>query len=312
MRKIDLFFSMLFGVSSFVMSLFIFPYYTGGDQFFYINFYENIKEYTFIEGLIFYKSTLGSIEPVYYIIVVLFNFFNKTLLFSLINGLFGFCLATSLLKRNFHPLLLFFTLLNFYLLVLFFSAERLKISLLFLLLAYLVNNSKTRTFFLFIAVLSHVQTFILILSSYFSIFLLSFKKNFIEKIMNNKFNSIIIIGLLVVVVFYLKDHIIEKFMAYSANGGMTDILKPIFFMIMTLFYRKNNKFETILIFTPIIIASFFLGEERIVIFSYFIFFYFAMLVRRGFNFGMIIIMIYFSFKGFVFIENVLQYNDGFF
>ena len=313
MKKKIFYLSLLFGLLSFLLSLYIFPYYTKGDQIYYINFYENIKDYNLFEGLIFYKLSLGTVEPVYYLLVYFFNFINKSLLFSIINGILGFVLAKLLLIRKFHPFLLFCQLFNFYLLVLFFSAERLKLSLLFFSLALLLNTKKTKSVVLFyvVSILSHSQTLILLITTFFSNYFVNLN-NKVSKIKVGKFKKITIFILFILVFFLLKNHILEKIIAYSVNIGIGNILKPILFLILTLLLTNERSIKIITIFLPIIISSFILGGERIVIFSYFIFFYYAMLNKRGFNFGIIISTIYFVIKGVFFLINVIKYNDGFF
>lgn len=307
-------FSFLFSIYSFILSYILLSFYIGGDQVHYINFYESISEYDFVSGYLFYNGALGSQEPIYYLIVYFLNgLFAKNLLFSLINAGLAYCLAYLLLeKRNFFPFGLFPLALNFYLIVLFTGAERLKVSLFFLLLYFMVYNKKVKSLLLLSSVFAHIQTFILLISVQVNKMLPLFKRLLLKGRINYKLfgimGSIVLLGF---AFLFIQEHITSKLTAYVSFGGLKNIIKPIFFLIITLPYSRDRKLESVLMHLPLVIASFFIGDIRIVIFSYFVFFYYASSVKRGLNLGILISSIYFLIKGINFIYFIFQYGNGF-
>ena len=306
-------YSSLFALYSFVLSYVLFGYYTEGDQLLYIKFYESISAYNFVGGFLLYNQIIGSQEPGYYTIIFLLNgLINKTLLFSLFNAWMGYCLGYALIKKNFLPILLFIAVpLNFYLLALYFSLERLKLSLLFFMLSYMVTNKPLRVSLLLLSISNHVQTILLFVGTQFAnLFPL------VKKLFRGRFNFKILglLGALLVLcaaLFVVRVHIMSKFNAYASLGGFRNFIKPTFFMLITLVYARDKKMEAVSMHFPIIIAAFFLGDMRLVIFSYFIFFYYAASVNRGLNIGIIISSLYFLLKGVLFIVSILETGSGY-
>lgn len=312
MRK-SVLFSLLFSIYCFSLSLILLFFYKNGDQIFYITFYETVSDYDFISGYVYYNTILGSQEPIYYIIVYFLNgIVSKNILFSIINACFAYCLAYLLLeKRKLSPIWLIPLAFNFYLIVLFTGAERLKVSLLFLLLAFTVSNRKVRSFFLITSIFAHVQTLVLVISTQVSKVLPLIKRLFAGKI-NYRFLGVIgAIFLLCCTLVLMQGHIVSKLNAYSSLGGIVNTVKPTLFLILTIFYTSNRKIEVFLMHFPLIVAAFFIGDMRIVIFSYFIFFYYASYVKRGWNLGVFISSFYFLIKGIDFIILIYKYGSGF-
>ena len=105
----------------FFISLVIFPYFFSGDQEFYRNFYEGVSELPFTEAFSFYKSSLGTSEPGYFLLVYVFSsLMSKDLLFSILNFLLFQQIYSWFLKHNVSRILFPLIYLNFYLLVLAF------------------------------------------------------------------------------------------------------------------------------------------------------------------------------------------------
>ncbi len=69
-----------------IFSLFMFPFFTSGDQEFYRKFYSGVSDMSFVEGFVFYKKTLGTSEAGYFLLTYLFSaVLQKDVLFSLLN-----------------------------------------------------------------------------------------------------------------------------------------------------------------------------------------------------------------------------------
>lgn len=311
-KKVGKLESIIFGGITFVISLYLFPFYISGDQEHYRLFYDNISNYSFFNGFIAYRSYLGANEPVYYFIVYVLNtFLDKDILFSLINAVFGFFLSYTLINLRVNKIIVFSTLFNFYFLVLLFSAERLKVSMMFFLIAVNQSSNFKQYFYLFLSILSHVQSLMVVYVFKFAQLKSEFKK-IIKK--GNIFGILLLIAVflgLVGILFYMRGYLTDKYIAYENKSGIINILKPLLFCFLTISYCKKKWFDILILFIPLIILSILIGEERIVIFCYSIFMYYAIQKNKGINIGVLVTNIYFLYKGVEFILNILNNGNGF-
>jgi len=315
MKKINLI-SGIFSIYTFIISIAIFPYYTNGDQYYYRLAYDEIQKMSFLGGFEYYSNLLGTKEPTYFLISkYLSPIFEKDILMSFMNGIFAFLLTRFLIKRktNIFVILLIFS--NFYLYVIFFAAERLKLSLLIALIP-IALDFKSKSYFQLLSILTHIQIILLSMGNTISEKILLRQKNSPVKFFG-VLKNIFIISLFAILIYFLWDHIIGKFFAYSTEGsrpyeiGIQATLKPIIFYILSAFYCTEKKIKPLLEHLPIIVASYFIGSERIVIFSYIIFMNYATKINNGLNFGTLITSIYFLIKNYLFIHNIINFNNGF-
>ncbi|KMM81060.1 hypothetical protein [Pseudomonas deceptionensis] len=294
------------------ISLFIFPYFTAGDQEFYRSFYNGVSELSFAEGFAFYKDSLGTSEPGYFLLSFLLSpFVPKDILFSVLNFVLFQQLFLWLLRNDVSRVLFPMLYLNFYLLVLAFSAERLKLSLLFFLIGFCAS-SLLRYLFLAASVISHVQVLILIASTQVRRLNAVLGALFQGRVGYGFLSLAFLTMLMLAILFVLRDHIASKLGAYyGVWGGPEAVLKPLLFTLLSVFYAQERKFEALLASLPLALCAYLIGEERIVIFSYFIFMFYALQVNRGLNVGVAITSLYFSYKGILFLSNVMFLGDGF-
>ena len=156
--------AVLFSLPVFLASLLLFPYFTGGDQVHYRLFYDGVVGRSPAEAFSFYSDTLGSSEPGYFFLIYFFSgFVSKDILLSLINFLFTYFIFLWLLTNRVRFYIFPLLLLNFYFLVLLFSAERLKLSLLFFLMSYFSVGVIRYVLFGF-SLFSHAQVLMLFAS----------------------------------------------------------------------------------------------------------------------------------------------------
>lgn len=305
--------ALIFALIALFFSLILLPYYTGGDQEHYRLFYNDISNYSFLEGFIAYRGYLGASEPVYYLIVYIFNgLLDKDILIAIINTVFSYYLVRCLLKLNVNLLVVFSILFNFYFIVLLFSAERLKFSMMFFFISLVAESASKKYTFILLSVLSHLQSLMLIYVQKVS----QIKKSLIKYLSGGKFFKFLLLmcGLaaFVIILYVMRNYLIDKYAAYSNNAGIANVIKPIIFCGFSILYYKKKWLDVIAMFLPLILASILVGEERIVIFCYGIFFYFAVQVNRGFNLGIMLTTIYFSYKGIEFVQNIINHGTGFY
>lgn len=292
--------------------MFFMPYYLFGDQEHYRLFYKIISTYDLLEGFVAYRNYLGANDPVYYILVYgLSNHIEKDLLFSIVNGFFGFYVSRNLLNLKISPFILYPFLINFYFVVLLLAAERLKVSLLFFSIALISTKEFKHYLFIFLSSLAHLQTLLLVYVLKYRIIKNEIIKNFIR---GNTFKLLVIFAVVItffLIIFVMREYLMDKVNSYSEKGGWSNIIKPMMFCLLTIYYAKNKWYEIFSVFFPLIISSFLIGEERIVIFCYMVFLYHALKINKGFNFGVILTHIYFGYKGIDFLINTINNGSGF-
>ena len=286
-----------------------------GDQLYYADAYNYISQNSISDAYAYYVGKTSGTEPVYFMFIWLFSrIFEKNILMSIVNGIFAVAIYNVLRKYQLRWIILALLSINFYLMVLFFSAERLKFSFLFLFL-FMGAQGYWRYIYSFAALLSHYQMGMM----YISLFL--GKLRFSQINLNQKFTynksfifllklvfSVIFVG---GVGFLLFHNIYDKVLKYSQDSqGFAALIKPLVFLFLSLIYARK-KTEAILTQLPLLLFSFLIGSDRVVIFSYLIFLSFALKVNRGLNIGVVLSSCYFFGAGIFFLENTLIFGDGF-
>lgn len=289
----------------------IYPYYIKGDQFGYRAFYDGVIELGFRDAFAFYRASLGSSEPIYFALVYFFSgFVDKDYLFSALNGMLAFVVSRLMENRGMRWYVGPFIFFNFYFFVLLFAAERLKVALLIFGIAYLLKGV-ARYSSLVVSILAHVQVILLACSAQ------AFRAEAIMraflKARLNKESAILagVIILLLAITPFLANHVYAKYKYYQSFGGFLEIVKPLIFTILACLYARWRSFEAIIASMPILVAAFAIGADRVVIFSYFTFLYYALNYRGGLNVGVLVTSIYFAFKGCLFLVSVITFGDGF-
>jgi len=290
------------------------PYYTDGDQFYYRRAFDFVAGSGFLEGFDYYKDSIGSSEPVLFVFYYFSSFvMNKDLLISIANGVLGFGIGKAMLRRRASPWVLFLLPVNYYLLVLMFSAERLKFSILFLLSFFLINSGR-RWGGLLISILAHSQIAILYIGLLAANFFKQFRENFNTKLLRQ---ILLVLVACLVAYYYVGENAISKLEFYSDSEnaydkGASALLKPAIFWGITLLYCRRQWVEASIYHAPILIFAYFVGSERLVIFSYGIFMFYALGYRRGINFGVISSSIYFAYQGVDFLSKIVAHGNGYF
>ena len=297
----------------FVISILLSSLYNGGDQIYYDIFYNNIHYFSFAKSIVFYKITLSSSEYVYFLLVWVFSYIgiSHIVFISFFNALLAYVMLKLFHRWNVHILVsTVFILTNFYIYVLFFSAERLKFGVLFFVISMLfIDNSKKFFFYFALSIMSHIQLIILYASVFLNkvfIFLTSGNIFFI-----NKWKLLVYVVSFFIVFFIMSDQLVLKFNSYSNTKGIEAFFKSFVFLIAALWYSKNKQ-EVVVLFIPLFFAIYFVGDIRIDMFSYFLFFYYAIQANRGLNLGVFVTSVYFMYKSFQYLYNIFEYGNGFY
>ncbi|MDR7281952.1 hypothetical protein J2X84_000767 [Pseudomonas corrugata] len=302
----------LWALPFFFGSLLVFPYCLVGDQESYRRFYDGVAGLPIVEAFEFYRDSLGTGEPGYFIFVYVFApLLPKELLFSIINLLFFYNIFLWVVRKGVSLIIFPLFYLNFYLLVLAFSAERLKLSLFIFLIGFGVPGL-FRYLFYTASILTHVQTLMLLVSTQFRNILFVFQRITFGKIGIGFLYLLFLILAMALVLIVLREHIASKITYYfEAWGGIESVLKPAIFCVLAIYYARDRRIEALLASLPMMMAAYFIGAERVVIFSYFIFMFYGLQSKRGLNIGVVLTSLYFGYKGIDFMFRLVLLGDGF-
>ncbi len=298
----------------FVLSISISPYYTHGDQYHYRKVYEGLQGLSLFDGFIFYTLNLDSKEVVHFFFswVGSNQGIDKDLLMALSNSFLAYGIIVLLRKWKVSIFIISLLLLsNFYFYVLYFSAERLKFGFIFLIFSF--AYIRYSYIFSILSIVSHAQMLIVYLSILFNVIIKNIINTIRVKYIKKSFLYILVVSMIIfsIVFYYLGTHIAAKFEHYRGEHNISELLKIFVFFIFSLWYSKNRK-EVLFLFLPLFMAVLLIGGERVNMIGYFVFLYYALPVKKGFNIGIISTSVYFLFASVGFTINVLEYGDGFY
>jgi len=306
----------------FIASLLFAPFYFSGDQQFYRLTYENMSGLNLMEAYSLYPLFMSSKELGHFITIWMTSGFGieKNLVMAVVNSLLAF-FVMKLFEKWSVSLFVASTICitNYYMLVLYFSAERLKFAVLFFIMSvYYLQNTKKSFALSFLAIVSHVQMLIMYAALLSPKFFLNdfFRTGSIFKPKDTSaLVSILIFITGAVLVWMLMGYQITSKIDYylvAKNGARTplDLLKAASIFCLTLLYTKRRA-EVALAFIPIFILIFLIGNENVNMFAFAIFICYVSRYRRGLNFGILITSIYFCFKSVNFIQRTIATGQGF-
>lgn len=265
----------------FLSSIILLNYYNLGDQFAYRKLYQDIENVNLFQSILLAKITIGSDEPIYTTLAWIFssNHIDKDIFIALFNSFLAYAAISIMQLPKFKVSIFIISIIiftNFYFIILYLSAERLKFAILFLFLSILFYKSKKSILFAFISILTHSE----MLAIYISIFFKEFVINVLWKsIVSHEINKRIfyLSFLLIIPIVILQEHILHKLSYFTGLFGIEETIKTFLFFTMSVIYSKNKK-ETILIFIPLFVMIIIVGGSRINMISYFIFLYYALQV----------------------------------
>lgn len=306
--------ALAYGLFSIILSIALFGYYDGGDQKHYHAYWDVVPELSFFEAYTRSKLMLGSAEPGYTLMSFIFaGIIDKDILISLLNGLLGFYLAKWMIRKKVSLLVISLTLSNYYLLVLFFAAERLKLSLLFILIAE--NYRVTSMVWYLAAMLSHVSSALLLLIKYSNTVLGNFYRILLTGAVTKKNVLLFCLGTMIIasITIILYEHILSK-LEFSGVGdkfSIVAVIKIMVFVAFSIIYSKK-RLEPLIASIPLFLFGAMLGPERITMFAFLMFMYYGLQHRRGVNVGVIVASVYFMLKGVIFVDTFITYGNGFY
>lgn len=303
------FYGAIYAAIILILSVYVLPFYIWGDQIFYRMFYEDC--FIWNEGQKdCYTSTLGTSEPGYFYLVKFFHtFLDKDYFVAIANATIAFLLVKLIFKyyrKVWHRhIFIILVLLNYYILILFFSAERLKFAALLILIATLIQG-RSKILFILASLFTHIQIVFLAIPLFIPKFI---NKNLsiLKKIAYSVATTALFIGVL----FGLKSHIMMKISAYSGGDSSTTmgVLKTLFFVALTIFNVRN--IYPLLSGIPLLIAAYIFGGDRISIFAFILYLAYSIYYKAKMDVIMFIILIYFAYTGLDIIQNIINYGSAY-
>ncbi|WP_300500087.1 hypothetical protein [Marinobacter sp.] len=299
----------VFGVSYSLLEL-----YTGGDQVYYSKFYIQVQELAFSQAMLLAPNSLGSGEPVSIFILWLGSYlgFDKSIYISVLNSLLAFFFVKFSNKEGVPFFITLLLIFNFYFIVLFTGAERLKIAYVFLCSA-LFFKGYSRNLLFVISCLSHLQIFLLlpsflIYSNYSFLFRL-FKYQYLNK----KFLmiSVAVASFSLITFFYLNDVLISKVNAYlNFERSPWQLVQLSLLSIVGVFSSSNYK-RVLFSLLPFFVFVLLLGGGRVNMLAV-TFVIGALIIENKISKPLpVLLLTYFLLKSFPFIQNIIEKGNGF-
>ena len=317
--------TIIVSVCVFIGSLLLAPYYFEGDQHHYNVVYDAIKTLSLVDAYVKYSSYIVSREFGHFFVIWVTSGLGleKILVMALANSILA-CFIMKVSNKWGVSLLVSSSICitNFYMLALYFSAERLKFAFLFFLISiYYINNRKILFAFSFLSVVTHLQLIILysclLFPKFFGEYYKRVKRIVLTLKMRIKSELLVGILLLSMTIFFwvfLGDYLIQKLAYHSTSarthGDILNMLRVSIFFGMTILYANKLTVITLNYF-PLIIAIYFVSGSRLNIFAYALFMYYALRYKRGLNIGVLVTSIYFFYKSFGFVTRFIDTGNGY-
>jgi len=313
---IDNYFILILSCIVFIISMYLSPFYYAGDQASYTELYNSVIGKNLYDAYLLQIKLLSSYEPLYLIIAWIFApLVDKYIFDSLLNFFLCYSFASVFLKyRAGRVFIMVFLLANFYILVMYFAADRLKLSFIFYI--YCLGSFHDKKYsrssvLLVLSVLSHLQILLFLLSTVSVLIAKNMQKIAVRFTINIKEALLITsIGILFAVSLILfREHISNKLGFYLSNN-IEEIIKPSVFMMLS-FFAPVRSFYIFFAFLPLIIAAFVVSGDRVVMMAYFVFLYYSVGVQGWPKLLVWVTLLYFVYKGYFFVFNFIKYGNAF-
>lgn len=304
---------LILGLGSYFASAWLLGHYTGSDQAHYTRFYESLVGAPLADIAYLQGNLTGSSEPLYgHLMWTGANVLglDHTMFISIWNMALVLALVGFMRKHQAPLIVIALVLTNYYLLVLAFSAERLKFAYLFVTLGMLAHGWWRYLFFA-AAPIFHFQTIIL------------YAAGVMGRVHDEAAKGIRgghrIIGLAMLATvgaaalsYRYMDAILGKFAAYTNHAGGLMEVADVALLIATGMIVSNHRWRLLFLMAPMIWATFMLGGETRMNMATFTVLCAALIYeRRSAHPLFIALLAYCSFKSIGFIDRVLEYGSAF-
>jgi hypothetical protein len=311
-------------ILSFITIQFIFSYillinYTEGDFIVYNKFYNEINNSSLFSSFSIAQDTITGIEPISVLIFWIFSNLGVKKLFSSI--VLNIILAIGILKitqkYKIPNSIAFLLFTNFYLIVLFTAAERLKISYIFIIWGFLFC-SKYKIFFYILSIFSHFQNIILFSSLYISKIIIFREKKIYIKLEDLYILSGVIFFLFLFIInlnYILYDLNVLKYLKSKfelfQTYPITSLYKLLLLNILIYFILSKKLIRIQFLFIIFYIFSLMFGPHRINMIAVTAILGILISEKKIKHPLVILLLLYFSFSSIPFIISIFTSNHGF-
>lgn len=299
-----------------VVGLVVCRLYTGGDQVGYRAAYDVVAGLGPAEAWRYYLMHVSSAEPVHFLVSVVGSNLgiDKDLWFSLFNCLLAVLMMRLLRAWGFSLwLAVVLVLTNYYVLVLYFPAERLKFGFLFMTVALFPGiRPGWRVALVALAVLSHLSMLVPVSS----IWLVSAWRALLAKDERRRRLLLVAIPALLGGAFLLfeSDYIFWKLKTYIVDvefdNSWSRFLPIAVMLALSVFYARDWV-QPALMFAPLVGGIALMGGSRLNMFVFFTYLYFARGPRAASDPVLLLLFVYMAAKSISFLSNVGAYGSGF-
>lgn len=283
-------------------------YYIIGDPVIYQEYYREVSTLGLDEGYFYYRNKTGGVEPIYFLLTwIVSRFCEKYLFDAILNGILVALGLRYLNKNRVHKLLIPMLLINFYIFVLIFSADRLKLGFI-LYLWGVVLGGRGGIVLSATSVFAHLQMAV-------PVALYGIAKLYnlpLKRVLFNLFVGAAVILATLVFLPEVSESIKGKFDFYARDVNVVvSIAKVMVFAILIYMYNYQQPRLSFVFSIVFVLLSGLVGSDRVVMIAYFAFLHFALRVNNGLNAGVIATSFYFTAKAGLFVYSVLTFGNAF-
>lgn len=299
----------LYAGVAFLLSDWLLRKYTNGDLLYYRLFFDVASKISLERIPSFQNGLTGSYEPMFGLIFwVASRIISHDALVNSLNVILIVALVVFLQKNRASPVIYPMVIANYYVLVLFTGAERLKVAIVFLMLAIL-SRGLVRAALGLAAVLSHGSLIVI----YASVIVRQVAAVVLSGRRIVLWQTLISLGAgASVVLFSLSlygSNFSQKVQSY-ASFSIESLINTLLISGVSV-YMSVNRFATAAMFVPLISAAYIVGSTRITMIAFLVCFYIAVEVRRTQSLPFLCLMLYMSYKSIDFVRSVVLYGNGF-
>ncbi len=298
---------------TFAFSYVVAPYHFGGDQAHYIKAYSEMAGLSLGDALYEYPRIIHTAEPIHLLIVWVTSSLGleKNFVMAAANALLVSLFAQYLRRRGAGILMVvWMTFSAYYLQTMFFTLERTKFAVIFMLI-YLLSQ---RRWWILVAVFTHVMMLI-------PLVLVMIGQNspaVSTTVKTDRFNCslrkiiLFVFGLvfIAVVINSLGAHLHYKFLAYYNENLISDSFvdwQLLLLCCLTLLTSKEKN-KVLVFYVGLLVLAALVSGARVNMLGYFGFLYFSNFRLRAFRFSAFLLGCYFFQKSWLYISNIYNYG----
>jgi hypothetical protein len=294
-----------------VKTILLFPYFTDGDLLVYNDVYGLVNNSNIIDGYLTYTANINSAEFVHYLILWISSntHLPRVMFLSIFNALLAYLAFGFLYNNRNHLMVSILLIFNVYADIFYLSAERLKFSIILLILALQFKSAIIKILIVTCAIATHVQSvLVMLLFNTIKIHSVSFRS-----LNGHNLKNFIIIGfaILAVGLSQLTDHAMSKVAGYNSDYGGQIPYKTLL-MSIALVCVAPKKLGALLASLMSIMIAIYIGDGRINFILYYILLIVCIRGVGNIKHGLALLLVsYGAYQDISFIQNVLSLGTGF-